>query len=103
MQKQVNNSYLQLFMRESATAAMLDIDQLPHVSDVDAVALFDWMSSKRSFSAGDVAGQRWIKSCSAGYITEVQLHADGTLEEFTLFNRQPTRRPLALGARYFGA
>lgn len=91
MQKQVNNSYLQLFMRESSTAAMLDIDRLPHVSDVDAVALFDWMSGKRSFSSQDVSGQRWIKSCSAGYVTELQLNADGSLEEYTLFNRRPAR------------
>ncbi|MEI8609461.1 hypothetical protein P4S70_10765 [Enterovibrio sp. Hal110] len=47
MQKQVNSSYLQLFMRESSTAALLDIEQLPDMSDVDAIALFDWMSGKR--------------------------------------------------------
>ncbi|WP_028021662.1 hypothetical protein [Enterovibrio calviensis] len=91
MPKQVNSSYLQLFMRESDTAAMLDIDRLPDVSDVDAIALFDWMSSKRSFSTADVSGQRWIKTCSAGYITELFLHTDGSLEEFTLFNRLPTK------------
>ncbi|WP_407334361.1 hypothetical protein [Enterovibrio sp. 27052020O] len=91
MQKQVNSSYLQLFMRESGTAAMLDIEQLPDVSDVDAIALFDWMSSKRSFSTSEVRGQRWIKTCSAGYITELFLHADGSLEEYTLFNRRPTK------------
>ncbi|WP_394208855.1 hypothetical protein [Enterovibrio calviensis] len=90
MQKQVNSSYLQLFMRESGTAAMLDTEQLPDVSDVDAIALFDWMASKRSFSTSEVRGQRWIKSCSAGYITELLLHADGSLEEHTLFNRLPT-------------
>ncbi|USH04919.1 hypothetical protein K6Q96_24785 [Grimontia kaedaensis] len=91
MQKQVNSSYLQLFLRESGTAAMLNIEQLPDVSDVDAIALFDWMSSKRSFSASEVRGQRWIKTCSAGYVTELLLNEDGTLEEFTLFNRLPTK------------
>lgn len=91
MQNQVNSSYLQLFLRESGTAAMLDIEQLPDVSDVDAIALFDWMSSKRSFSVSEVKGQRWIKTCSAGYVTELLLKEDGTLEEFTLFNRLPTK------------
>ncbi|MDD1795414.1 hypothetical protein L4D06_21290 [Enterovibrio makurazakiensis] len=91
MPKQVNSSYLQLFMRESDTAAMLNIEQLPDVSDVDAIALFDWMSSKRSFSNADVSGQRWIKTCSAGYVTELFLHLDGSLEEYTLFNRLPTK------------
>ncbi|AMG28924.1 hypothetical protein AL542_00265 [Grimontia hollisae] len=91
MQKQINSSYLQLFMRESATAAMLDIEQLPEVSEVDAIALFDWMSGKRPFSASDVKGQRWIKTCSAGYVTELLLNEDGTLEEFTLFNRLPAK------------
>ncbi|WP_325895115.1 hypothetical protein [Grimontia sp. NTOU-MAR1] len=91
MQKQVNSSYLQLFLRESGTAAMLNIEQLPDVSDVDAIALFDWMSSKRSFSASEVKGHRWIKTCSAGYVTELLLNEDGTLEEFTLFNRLLTK------------
>lgn len=91
MQKQVNSSYLQLFMRESSTAALLDIEQLPDMSDVDAIALFDWMSGKRPFTHQEVSGQRWIKSCSAGYVTELFLHHDGTLEEFTLFNRLPTK------------
>ncbi|KXF82375.1 hypothetical protein [Enterovibrio coralii] len=90
MQKQVNNAYLQLFMRESKTAAMLTLDKLPDVSDVDAIALFDWMASKRSFSASELKGHRYIKTCSAGYITELCLNDDGTLDEYTLFNRLPT-------------
>nr|WP_244556729.1 hypothetical protein [Enterovibrio nigricans] len=78
-------------MRESKTAAMLTLDKLPDVSDVDAIALFDWMASKRSFSGSELKGHRYIKSCSAGYVTELCLHENGTLEEYTLFNRLPTK------------
>ncbi|MFD2176117.1 hypothetical protein [Veronia pacifica] len=90
MPEQVNASLLQLYFRESGSAAFLDHDELPALNDSDMPDFFNWMASKRHFVESDVSGQTWIKTCSAGYITEVYFHPDGRLEELTLFSRLAT-------------
>ncbi|RXJ71898.1 hypothetical protein CS022_19275 [Veronia nyctiphanis] len=91
MPQQVNASLLQLYFRESETAAFIDHTDLPALSDQDMPGFFGWMASKRHFQSEDVSGQSYIKTCSAGYVTEITFNADGTLAEFTLFNRFPTK------------
>ncbi|MDX1303583.1 hypothetical protein [Photobacterium sp.] len=78
---------LQLFFRETDRARLLETDALPDL-DEDLHQKIDlWLENKRNFTLVEIACQHWIKTCSAGYITELILHADGTLDEYSLFNR----------------
>lgn len=81
---------LQLFYRESARVRLLALDALPQPEAEEQQALNQWLATKRNFQRSEVAAQRWIKTCSAGYITELILHPNGSLEEFTLFKREKT-------------
>ncbi|MGF1687268.1 hypothetical protein L4C36_11330 [Photobacterium japonica] len=81
---------LQLFYRESARVRLLELDALPQPEAEEQQALNLWLATKRNFHHDEIASQRWIKSCSAGYITELVLYPNGTLEEFTLFKREKT-------------
>ncbi|MCW8328686.1 hypothetical protein MD588_07680 [Photobacterium sp. SDRW27] len=81
---------LQLFFRESERARLLDVDALPELNSHEQTSMHEWLAGKRNFSRDEISPQHWIKTCSAGYITELILHPDGSLDEFTLFNRQRT-------------
>ncbi|KLV04041.1 hypothetical protein ABT56_15555 [Photobacterium aquae] len=78
---------LQLYYRESERVRLLPLDALPE-PDKNEQADFDvWLGMKRSFNRAEVTAQVWIKSCSAGHVTELYLYPDGRLEEYTLFKR----------------
>lgn len=81
---------LQLFYRETGRVRLLDIDALPELDTEQQPLMHQWLETKRNFTIDDVTAQHWIKTCSAGYITEVILHSDGRLEEYTLFTRIKT-------------
>ncbi|PSU46910.1 hypothetical protein C9J12_17020 [Photobacterium frigidiphilum] len=81
---------LQLFYRETGRVRLLDIDALPELDTEQQQLMLQWLETKRNFTIADVTAQHWIKTCSAGYITEVILHSDGRLEEYTLFTRMKT-------------
>lgn len=82
---------LQLFYRESERVRLLGLDKLPTPDSKEQDELQTWLAGKRDFSLTELTQQHWIKTCSAGYITELLLHPNGSLEEFTLFRRQKTR------------
>ncbi|KJG13398.1 hypothetical protein UB37_05965 [Photobacterium iliopiscarium] len=82
---------LQLFYRETERVRLLDIDHLPPLGIEHQSVMNQWLETKRNFQRDEIYQQYWIKTCSAGYITELRLHADGTLDEFTLFNRLHTQ------------
>lgn len=81
---------LQLFYRESERVRLLDLNQLPAPDNKEQDELQVWLSGKRDFSLSELTQQHWIKTCTAGYTTELLLHPNGSLEEFTLFRRQKT-------------
>ncbi|PSU35727.1 hypothetical protein [Photobacterium lutimaris] len=81
---------LQLFYRESERVRLLDLDKLPAPDGKEQDELQMWLAGKRDFSLTEITQQHWIKTCSAGYITELLFHPNGSLEEFTLFRRQKT-------------
>ncbi|MGF1692690.1 hypothetical protein [Photobacterium kagoshimensis] len=79
---------LQLFYRESERVRLLDIDQLPAMNNHEMADFHLWLENKRDFSIADTECRYWIKTCSAGHVTELQFFPDGTLDEFTLFRRE---------------
>ncbi|MGF1727101.1 hypothetical protein [Photobacterium nomapromontoriensis] len=90
MSEQKTKQLLQLFYRESDRARLFDLEALPPLDTVEEQAMLVWLATKRHFQHDEIASQRWVKTCSAGYITELILHANGSLEEFTLFKRMKT-------------
>ena len=78
---------LQLFLRESDRVRLLELDALPELNPQQQAAMHDWLATKRNFSLDEITSQHWIKTCSAGYVTELILYPDGCLEELALFNR----------------
>lgn len=79
----------QLFYYEEG-GELLPQDQLPALNKLGQTRFNDWIDRKRTFLPEEVYSQHWIKSCSKGYITELILHKDGSLEEYTLFERMKT-------------
>ena len=79
---------LQLFFRESDRVRLLDLEALPELTPQQQADMQEWLATKRNFSPDEITSQHWVKTCSAGYVTEVILHPDGSLDEFTLFNRR---------------
>ncbi|RTZ18059.1 hypothetical protein EJ063_04525 [Vibrio aquaticus] len=80
----------QLFVRESEKQTLISKEDL----DFDALHRSDfetWKDGKRDIELVDVAGTHWMKTCTGGYITEVIFHADGTLNEYRLFDRFKTK------------
>ncbi|CEO41197.1 hypothetical protein C0Z01_03535 [Photobacterium kishitanii] len=82
---------LQLFYRETERVRLFDVNQLPPLDLELQQVMNQWLETKRNFQLDEICEQYWIKTCSAGYITELRLHANGTLDEYTLFNRLHTQ------------
>jgi hypothetical protein len=80
----------QLFFRESQTRKLV-IPTPESLDTIDPVMFQEWQNSIRELVFVDVADTHWIKTCTEGYITEVVFHADGTLNEYRLFDRFETR------------
>ncbi|MBC7004689.1 hypothetical protein BIZ37_19180 [Photobacterium sp. BZF1] len=81
---------LQLFYRESERVRLLELGKLPAPDGKEQDELQAWLTGKRDFSRAELTQQHWIKTCTAGYTTELVLHPNGSLDEFTLFRRQKT-------------
>lgn len=77
---------LQLFEREENQQVLVDQAGLS-LEAVETASYQRWCMAKRDFIVDDVISNHWIKSCTAGYITEVVFHPDGTLDEYRLFDR----------------
>lgn len=92
----LDQTYLQLYLRESKSAALLDFDALPDVSDIDKTLWFQWIAGKRAFTEQDVIGQIWLKAYPFGDTCEIHFHPDGTLEESGLFRRNKAKGKWAL-------
>ncbi|WNO11007.1 hypothetical protein [Teredinibacter sp. KSP-S5-2] len=84
-----DNILTQLFFYEESNE-LVAIENLPPLNDTGLTRYNDWIEGKRTFALEEICTQHWIKTCSAGYITEVIFHPDGSLEEFTLFERNKT-------------
>ncbi len=92
----LDQTYLQLYLRESKSAALLDIDALPSVSEIDKTLWFQWIAGKRAFTEQDVIGQTWLKAYPFGDTCEIYFKPDGTLEEFGLFRRSGAKGKWAI-------
>ncbi|MGR5236001.1 hypothetical protein [Vibrio alfacsensis] len=78
-------SWIQLYLRETEGAPIKDTADL-EASLADAERFLKWKANKRDIRLEEVTDRCWIKSCTGGYITEVHLHAHGSLDEYTLFD-----------------
>ncbi|MCP3701037.1 MAG: hypothetical protein GY920_21470 [Aliivibrio sp.] len=79
----------QLFLREVNGAPITERNELSHCT-ITETEFAMWEGEKRDFSFDEAFESHWIKTCTAGYITELIFKADGSLTEFTLFNRLKT-------------
>ncbi|WP_087018377.1 hypothetical protein [Thaumasiovibrio subtropicus] len=78
--------HLQLFLRETGDQRLVDLTDIPNAL-ASTPAFNAWLKTKRAMTTEDVANTLWIKTCTAGYITELHFHPNGTLDEFRLFDR----------------
>ncbi|UTV30311.1 hypothetical protein [Photobacterium atrarenae] len=88
MSEKKQHQLLQLFLRESERVRLVDLSALPTLDDSEHQYMQHWLATKRPFSCEEVPVQHWLKTCSAGYVTEMIFHPDGTVEELGLFSRQ---------------
>ncbi|WP_375322507.1 hypothetical protein [Aliivibrio logei] len=79
----------QLFLRETEGRPIIEGGCQP-LADIQIKQYDKWLSEKRDFSLEEIDESNWIKSCTAGYITELIFKATGSLTEFTLFDRLKT-------------
>lgn len=80
---------LQLFYREIKETPIIDKSALDGGESVD-YEYKKWLATKREFQLPEIYDAHWIKSCTAGYITELVFTKNGSLTEFTLFDRLKT-------------
>ncbi|OAN11030.1 hypothetical protein A3K86_18820 [Photobacterium jeanii] len=88
MSSHTQRQQLQLFYRESDRVRLLEVDQLPAMTSQEMAEFHLWLENKRDFTPADTQCRHWLKTCSAGHVTELVFHSDGTVDEFTLFRRQ---------------
>ncbi|CAH7346775.1 conserved hypothetical protein [Vibrio chagasii] len=80
---------LQLYCREQTEQPLIPRADLD--TDIyDSETFLAWRETKRDFVVRDIENRVWVKSCPAGYITEVHFKGDGTLTEYRLFDRFKT-------------
>ena len=82
-------SYLQLFFRECISAPAMEVDELDQ-KWLNSDEYKEWLGTKSDITLAEVIESVWIKSCTAGYVTEVHFASDGTLNEYKLFDRLAT-------------
>ncbi|CAH6930114.1 conserved hypothetical protein [Vibrio chagasii] len=80
---------LQLYCREQMEQPLIPRADLD-IDIYDSETFLAWRETKRDFVVRDIENRVWVKSCPAGYITEVHFKADGTLTEYRLFDRFKT-------------
>lgn len=81
---------LQLYCREQTDQTLIPRTELD-IDLYDSEAFLVWRATKRDFVTSDIENRVWVKSCPAGYITEVHFHSDGSLTEYRLFDRFETQ------------
>ena len=86
----VRQILLQLYCREQTDQPLISRADLD-TSLYDSEEYLNWRVTKRDFVIRDIENRVWVKSCPGGYITEVHFHADGTLNEYRLFDRFETK------------
>ncbi|MGR5558518.1 hypothetical protein ACQKQC_19785 [Vibrio fortis] len=86
----VQQILLQLYCREQTDLLLISRADLD-TSLYDSEEYLNWRVTKRDFVISDIENRVWVKSCPGGYITEVHFHADGTLNEYRLFDRFETK------------
>ncbi|USD67563.1 hypothetical protein [Vibrio sp. SCSIO 43136] len=79
----------QLYMRENEPFELVEQNQVASTPP-DENYFAKWQETKRALVMADVVDTHWIKTCTAGYVTEVIFHQDGTLHEYRLFDRFET-------------
>ena len=79
----------QLFFRETQGRPIIERGS-QSLTDIQIEQYDKWLSDKRDFLVEEICASNWIKSCTAGYITEVIFKESGSLTEFTLFDRLKT-------------
>ncbi|MGR6834201.1 hypothetical protein [Aliivibrio wodanis] len=79
----------QLFLRETQGRPIIERG-CQSLTDIQIEQYDKWLSEKRDFLVEEICASNWIKSCAAGYITEVIFKESGSLTEFTLFDRLKT-------------
>lgn len=79
----------QLFLREVKGASIVERHELSSC-DISETELATWFRQKRDFSFDEIFESHWIKTCTAGYITELIFSQNGSLTEYTLFERLKT-------------
>lgn len=82
---------IQLFLRETGSQKLTPLIEANLEGQHQTSAFEKWMDNKRDLQLSDVSGCHWIKTCTGGYITELVFHADGTLDEYRLFDRFHTK------------
>ncbi len=80
---------LQLYCREQ-TEQYVNSSSWSRHRIYDSETFLAWRETKRDFVVRDIENRVWVKSCPAGYITEVHFKGDGTLTEYRLFDRFKT-------------
>ncbi|OEF06497.1 hypothetical protein [Vibrio genomosp. F10] len=87
--------YLQLFHRECKGSPAIEMETVDN-EWLNTLDYKNWLASKSDILQDEVTDSLWIKTCTEGYITEVEFLPDGTLNEFKLFDRLPTTGHWAL-------
>lgn len=85
----------QLFKREREEKKLIPLSKID-TATLSSEEYHSWVNDKRDIIESDVMDTHWIKTCTGGYITEVIFHANGTLDEYTLFDRIHTTGTWAL-------
>tara|TARA_Y100001956_G_C4102944_1_gene178565 strand:+ start:937 stop:1389 length:453 start_codon:yes stop_codon:yes gene_type:complete len=80
----------QLFLRETGKQSLVTQMKADSAA-LNALDYQTWCDSKRKFLHQEVADSHWIKTCTAGYVTEVHFLEDGSLIEHRLFDRYQTK------------
>lgn len=88
MSEKKHAQLLQLFLRESERVRLVELAVLPALDSNEQQNMQHWLATKRQFVRDEVPAQHWLKTCSAGYVTEMIFYPDGAVQELGLFNRQ---------------
>ncbi|MBM7035408.1 hypothetical protein [Vibrio ulleungensis] len=85
-----DTTLIELFSYETGNKQLSDVINVKLA--VKATVPFQtWHGNKRALTTEDVISGQWVKTCTAGYITELSFNQDGRVDEFRLFDRFHTK------------
>jgi hypothetical protein len=90
MEQDVEQSLLELCCYETKIQPFNELSHPAAVSNTSNIYQ-TWHSSKRRLTESDVIDGHWVKSCPAGYITELTFNPNGEVNEYRLFDRFHTQ------------